>query len=59
MPDVMACRWRRAPDQRRLMPRLRANSRAMAVAALILAVAATNSLVVPLALESQPASSKR
>ncbi|EFN60184.1 hypothetical protein CHLNCDRAFT_133698 [Chlorella variabilis] len=59
VPDVMACRWRRAPDQRRLMPRLRANSRAMAVAALILAVAATNSLVVPLALESQPASSKR
>ena len=37
VPDVMRCRWRRAPAQRRLLPRLRANLRAMAVAALILA----------------------
>ncbi|KAL4437436.1 hypothetical protein ABPG75_004575 [Micractinium tetrahymenae] len=59
VPDVMRCRWRRDPEQRRLMPRLRANARAMAMLALILAVAASNSLLVPLALERWPASSQR
>ena len=33
----MRCRWRRDPTQRRLMPRLRANLRAMTMLALILA----------------------
>lgn len=37
VPDVMRCRWRRDPAQRRLLPRLRANLRAMAMLALILA----------------------
>lgn len=59
VPDVMRCRWRCAPEQRRLVPRLRANVRAMAMAALVLGVAATNSLVVPLALERRPATSQR
>lgn len=59
VPDVMRCRWRHDPQQRRLLPRLRANTRAMALAMLVLAVAATNSLVVPLALERSPAYSER
>ncbi|KAL4855121.1 hypothetical protein ACK3TF_004343 [Chlorella vulgaris] len=59
VPDVMRCRWRHDPQQRRLLPRLRANTRAMALAVLVLAVAATNSLVVPLALERSPAYSER
>ncbi|KAL4421914.1 hypothetical protein ABPG77_005198 [Micractinium sp. CCAP 211/92] len=59
VPDVMRCRWRRDPAQRALLPRLRANLRAMAMLALILAVAATNSLLVPLALERRPALSQR
>ncbi len=33
----MRCRWRRDPAQRALLPRLRANLRAMAMLALILA----------------------
>lgn len=32
----MRCRWRRDPAQRRLLPRLRANLGAMALAALII-----------------------
>lgn len=36
VPDVMRCRWRRDPQQRRLLPRLRANLRAMALCALII-----------------------
>ncbi|PRW60537.1 hypothetical protein C2E21_1293 [Chlorella sorokiniana] len=59
VPDVMRCRWRRDPQQRRLLPRLRANLRAMALAAFIIAVAASNSLLLPLALESRPATSPR
>jgi hypothetical protein len=59
VPDVMRCRWRHAPEQRRLLPRLRANAQAMAMAALILGLAATNSLMVPLALERRPATSQR
>lgn len=42
VPDVMRCRWRRAPGQRRLLPRLRANLRAMALSALIIAGGVTS-----------------
>lgn len=59
VPDVMRCRWRRDAAQRRLLPRLRGNARAMGLAALVLAIAASNSLLVPLALEARPAGSQR
>jgi hypothetical protein len=37
VPDVMQRRWRRDPAQRRLLPRLRANLRAMAMITAVLA----------------------
>lgn len=37
VPDVMRCRWRRDPAQRRLLPRLKANLRSLALSALIIA----------------------
>ncbi|PSC68550.1 E3 ubiquitin-ligase synoviolin [Micractinium conductrix] len=59
VPDVMRCRWRHDPAQARLLPRLRANLRAMAILTVVLAVAASNSLLVPMALERLPATSAR
>ena len=37
VPDVMRCRWRHDPAQARLLPRLRANLRAMAILTVVLA----------------------
>ncbi|KAK9906901.1 hypothetical protein WJX75_009933 [Coccomyxa subellipsoidea] len=56
-PDLAPCilrgSWAPGPEQRKLLPRLRANVRVLAVVVAIAAVAASNALIVPLRLEHQ------
>lgn len=58
-PDVLRCAWVNDSSQLRLVPRLRAHCRAMTIIVAITAAAATNALVVPLALERQAYTSPR
>lgn len=57
--DVLRCGWIRDSSQRRILPRLRANVRIMAMIVLITGLAAFNALVVPLAIERQAAFAPR
>ncbi|CAL8462140.1 g1671 [Coccomyxa elongata] len=56
-PDLAPCilrgGWAPGPEQRKLLPRLRANVRVLAVVVAVAAVAASNALLVPLRLEHQ------
>jgi hypothetical protein len=57
VPNVLRGCWERAPQQARLLPRLKANTRVLVFCVLLLALAAGNSLLMPLALEDAVTSS--
>uniref|UniRef100_A0A7R9VBC0 RING-type domain-containing protein n=1 Tax=Chlamydomonas euryale TaxID=1486919 RepID=A0A7R9VBC0_9CHLO len=53
VPNILKGFWERRPEQRRMLPRLLANSQIMAFTVLITGLAALNALYVPLYLEQQ------